>query len=129
MSAILIWVPSADAQRYCDSPVPDFPNRSEVSLFVAGFSSSTEDFTPSSVSHLNWHEMMNQFLNPMFPGLVAGFRLVDARVAHDGAAERTVRVQFATALYFEVLGVRAQLGRTFNGDEERPEDTPRQACR
>jgi hypothetical protein len=124
MFAILIGVQSAEAQRYCDSPDPDFLNRSEVSLFVSGFSTSTENFTPSTVSHLNWHEMTNQFLKaPSFPGLVAGFRLVDARVSHEGAAERTVRVQFATALYFEVLGVRAQMGRTFNGDEERPEDS------
>ena len=48
--------------------------------------------------------------------------MVDARVAHEGAAERTIRVQFVTALYFEVLGVGAQIGRTFNGDEERPEN-------
>lgn len=120
----LIGVPSAEAQRYCESPDPTAPNRSEVSLFVAGFSSSTEkNVTPSSVSHLNWHEMTNQLLRaPALPALVAGFRLVDAPVAHEGAAERTIRVQFVTALYFEVLGVRAQMGRTFNGDEERPED-------
>lgn len=121
-SGILIWVPSAQAQRYCESPVPHFRNRSEVSLFVSGSSSSTGNLAPTSVSHLNWHEMTNQFLNPIFPALVAGFRLVDARVSHEGAAERKVRVQFVTALYFEVLGVRAQMGRTFNGDEERPED-------
>jgi hypothetical protein len=121
--AILIWVPSAEAQRYCDSPVPHFPNRSEVSLFVSGFASSTGNLTMSSVSHLNWHEMTNQFLKaPSFPALVAGFRVVDARVSHEGAAERKIRVQFVTAPYFEVLGVRAQMGRTFNGDEDRPED-------
>lgn len=121
VAAILAWVPSAEAQRYCDSPSPGFPNRSEVSLFVTGSSSRTGTFTPSSVSHLNWHEMTNQLMNPMF-GLVAAFRLVDARVAHEGAAERTVRVQFVTAMYFGVLGVRAQMGRTFDGTEDRPED-------
>ena len=52
----------------------------------------------SSVSHLNWHEMTNQFLKaPSFPALVAAFRVVDARVSHEGAAERKIRVQFVTA--------------------------------
>lgn len=55
---------SAEAQRYCDAPVPNSRNQSEVALYVAGFSSSTGDVTPSSVSHLNYHEMQNHFFQP-----------------------------------------------------------------
>jgi hypothetical protein len=117
-AAIVVSAPSAEAQRICDPPVPGFRNRSEVSLFVSGFWSSTGTFTQSSVSHQNYHEMTNY----SFPATFAGFRLEDARVTDEGAAERTVRVQFVTANYFEVLGVSAAMGRTFHSDEDRPED-------
>lgn len=118
MSAILIWAPSAEAQRYCNSPDPDNPNRSEVLLFVSLFSSSAGSLTPSSVSHLNYHEMQNQ----PFPAIFAGFRQADARVALEREAERTVRVQFVTGSYFQVLGVTAKMGRMIQADEDRPED-------
>jgi hypothetical protein len=94
-------------------------NRSEVALFVSGYSSGTGNFTPSSVSHLNYHEMQNH----TFPAVFAGFRLVDARVSYEAAAERTIRVQFVTGSYFVVLGVDAQLGRVFSPADDRPEDT------
>jgi MacB-like periplasmic core domain len=118
LATIVVPVPSAEAQRYCNSPVPDFHNRSEVSLFVSGISTSTGNFTLSSVSHVNYHEMQNHF----FPALFAGFRVIDAGVLHEGAAERTLRVQFVTGSYFQVLDVTAQMGRVINPDEDVPED-------
>lgn len=114
----IVSVTSAEAQRYCETPLPDLRNRSEVALFVSGYSSGTGNFTPSSVSHLNYHEMQNH----TFPAVFAGFRLVDARVTYEAAAERTIRVQFVTGSYFVVLGVQAQLGRVFSPAEDRPED-------
>lgn len=121
LTAILLSVPPVRTQRLCDSPVPGIPSPSRVSVFVAGFSSSTGDFTQVSVSHLNYHEMTNQF---NFPALFAGFRLADARVAHPGETERKVRVQLVTGSYFDVLQIRAQRGRTLYADEDRPEDNP-----
>lgn len=118
LTAIVAALPSAEAQRYCNSPVPYFPNRSEVSLFVSGTSSSTGNFTLTSVSHLNYHEMGNHFFSAIF----AGFRVTDARVSDGGGAERTVPVQYVTGSYFQVLDVNAQMGRVINPDEDRPED-------
>ena len=119
-AAIVVSAPSAEAQRTCDPPVPGLRNRSEVSLFVSGFWSGTEKFTQSSVSHLNYHEMTNY----SFPAIFAGFRVEDARVSDEGAAERTVHLQFVSHRYFEVLGVSATMGRTFDVSEDRPEERP-----
>lgn len=118
LAAIVVSVPSVEPQRYCNSPVPYFPNRSEVSLFVSGISSSAGNFTLTSVSHLNYHEMQNHF----FPALFAGFRVMDARVSDGGRAERTLRAQFVTGSYFQVLDVNAQMGRVINPGEDVPED-------
>jgi hypothetical protein len=119
-AAILMWAPSAAAQRTCDPPVPGLRNRSEVSLFVSGFWSSSEKFTQSSVSHQNYHEMTNH----TFPAIFAGLRVEEARVADDGAAERRLHVQFVSHRYFDVLGISAAMGRTFDGNDDRPEDKP-----
>jgi hypothetical protein len=115
---LLISVSSAEAQRYCNPPLPYSRNQSQVSLYVSGSLSSPGSFTPSSVSHLNYHEMLNH----TFPAIFAGFRLADARVSPEGATERTVRVQFVTGRYFDVLGVNAQIGRVFYAFEDVPED-------
>lgn len=117
-AAIVVSVSSAEPQRYCNSPFPYFPNRSEVSLFVFGISSSTGNFALTSVSHLNYHEMQNHF----FPALFAGFRVMDARVSDGERAERTLRAQFVTGSYFQVLDVNAPMGRMINPGEDVPED-------
>lgn len=111
---------AAEAQRYCKPPVPYSRNQSEVALYASGFSNSTGTFTPSSVSHLNYHEMTNH----TFPAIFAGFRLGNAHVSYDAAPERTVPVQFVSWRYFEVLGVDTQMGRIFTATEDRPEDNP-----
>ncbi len=113
-------VSPAEAQRYCTSARSYSRNQSEVALYVSGLSSSPGTFTLSSVSHLNYHEMQNH----TFPGLFAGFRPADARVSYDAAPERTVRVQFVSWRYFDVLGVEPQMGRTFTVAEDIPEDDP-----
>jgi MacB-like periplasmic core domain len=118
--SILASAPSADAQTTCDAAMPGVHNPSEVSVFVTGYSSRTGDFTLSSVSHLNYNEISTRPITAVF----AGFRLMDGRVARPGQTERTVRVQVTTAAYFDVLGVRPQMGRMFLPDEDRPEDTP-----
>ena len=45
-------------------------------------------------------------------------------MSDEGAAERTVHLQFVSHRYFEVLGVSAAMGRTFDVSEDRPEERP-----
>lgn len=114
-------VPSAEAQRYCKpSPVPEFINQSQVALFVSGSSSGAGNYTLNSVSHLNYLEMTNH----NFPGIIAAFRVEDARVSREEGAEQTVRVQFVTGRYFDVLDVTPQMGRMIEIAEDAPENAP-----
>lgn len=117
--SILASTPSAQAQLTCDAAMPGVHNPSEVSVFVTGFSSNTGDFTLSSVSHQNFNEISDRPITAVF----AGFRLTDGHVARPGQTARTVRVQVTTAAYFDVLGVRPQMGRMFRADEDREWDT------
>lgn len=119
LTAIMVSLPRAKAQEVCDLTVPGVPNPSRVGVFMSGFWNSAQTFIQSSVSHLNYHEMTNND----FPGVLAAFRLADGRVARAGETERTVRVQFVSGPYFDVLWVRAQVGRMFNVDDDRPEDS------
>lgn len=116
--AVLIRVPSLDAQGPCDSPVPHVKDPGEVSVFVPGVSSSTGTFTPATVSHLNYHEMTNN----TFSGIFAGVRQLDARVGFERGTGRTVRLQYVSGIYFQVLEVAAKMGRVFQAAEDRPED-------
>ena len=117
---ILASASSANAQTACDAAMPGVHNPSEVSVFVTGYSSRPGDFTLTSLSHLNYMEVAHDPHTAMF----AGFRLMDGRVARPGQTARTVRVQVTSGNFFDVLGVRPQMGRLFDPGDDRPEDAP-----
>jgi predicted permease len=67
------------------------------------------------LSHLNWKDLREQ--NDVFEEL-AGYDWTGVSVSFDGGEPAVVFGQLAAGNYFDALGLRAELGRTFRPEED-----------
>jgi predicted permease len=72
-------------------------------------------FDRAPISWLNYQDLRDQ--NNVFQDLVATFGPIPVTMMVDNAPQQ-VQMGLSTANYFDVLGVRAQMGRTFLPDED-----------
>ena len=94
-------------------PLPIERPESIVSLYT-----SDAEGPYSTFSYLDYADLRDQ--NSVFSGLV-GHSLMLAAFGRDGARTRLLIGEVVTGNYFDVLGVRAAVGRTFLPEEDRVE--------
>lgn len=82
-----------------------------------GRSRQEGSFTPSWLTYPNRADLLS--MTPAIEGL-AGYQTGDVNLALERGAARRVTVEYVSADYFPVLGVRQRLGRFFTLDEDRP---------
>lgn len=98
-------------------PVPGVTDPANVSVFWVGRHSDKGSFSPGRLSYPNLADVVAR-LKTMSLGAYQGGGMV--AIAGGGQAARNVSTQYVTAGYFDVLGVRMQIGRPFT----RADDTP-----
>src|SRR5579863_1325376 len=90
-------------------------NPRELVLFNAGGPHHGMTLGPNTFSYPMYRDFRDQ--RTVFSGVMAYFRF-DASIATRGQTERA-KGELVSGNYFEVLGVRAVLGRTFTSDDDR----------
>jgi hypothetical protein len=98
-------------------PVPGVRESKNVSVFWVGRPKPPTSFSVGRLSYPNLADIVPR-LKTMSLGAYQGGGMI--AVAGGDQSARNVSHQYVTASYFEVLGVRMQLGRHFTA----PEDTP-----
>jgi predicted permease len=97
-------------------PVPGVIDPEKVSAVWVGSFSDRGSFSVSGISYPNLADVA-----PRLRTLSLGaYRSCHAPVAGGGQAARGIAIQCVTASYFDVLGVRLQLGRPFTDAEDTP---------
>jgi predicted permease len=97
-------------------PVPGVTDPANVSVIWVGTFSDRGGFSVSSLSYPNLADMSARLQTLS----VAGYRRSGAPVAGGGQSARNLDMQHVTASYFDVLGVRMQIGRPFTAAEDMP---------
>jgi predicted permease len=97
-------------------PVPGVRDPGNVSVIWVGTFRSSGSFTVSSLSYPNLADIASRLQSLT----IAGYQRGGGPVAGGGQLARTIDMQYVTASYFDVLGVRMQLGRTFTAAEDAP---------
>jgi putative ABC transport system permease protein len=97
-------------------PVPGVRNPADVSVIWVGQYSDRGSFSVASLSYPNLADASAR-LQTLSLGAYQGS---GAPVAGGGQAARNVAMQCVTPSYFDVLGVRMQLGRPFTAVEDTP---------
>ena len=97
-------------------PVPGVADPDNVGVFWVGRRDG-RSFSPSRLSYPNLADVTPK-LKTMTLGAYQGGGTI--AVAGGGQAARNVPAEFVTAGYFDVLGVRMQIGRPFTAAEDRP---------
>src|SRR5687768_15969278 len=98
-------------------PVPDVADPANVSVYWVDRYSDKGSFTPGRLSYPNLADVVARLKTISLGAYDAGGMVA---IAGGGQGARNVSTQYVTASYFEVLGVRMQIGRPFT----RAEDTP-----
>ena len=99
-------------QQLLDNPFPVHRSEELVSVVM------TDKRNPGNLpmSHLNFKDMRAQ--NGVF-GDVAAFAFAQVNYLGDGGTAEQIAAQVVSGNYFDVLGARPALGRTFRPDEDR----------
>ena len=97
-------------------PVPGVTDPANVSVIWVGQYNDRGGFTVSSLSYLNLADAASR-LQAFSVGAYQG---CGGPVAGGGQVARNLSMQCVTASFFEVLGVRMQVGRPFTAAEDRP---------
>jgi predicted permease len=98
-------------------PVPGVTDPENVSVFWVGRRSSDRSFSPSRLSYPNLADVTSKLTTMSLGGYQGGGSVA---VAGGNQAARTIPAEFVTASYFDVLGVRMQVGRPFTAAEDVP---------
>jgi predicted permease len=97
-------------------PVPGVADPGNVSIIWVGRPRETGSFTVSSLSYPNFADVSRRVETVA----LGGYATCSAPVAGGGQLARALSIQCVTASYFDVLGVRMQLGRPFTAAEDIP---------
>jgi len=97
-------------------PVPGVTKPADVSVFWVGRKNGDRSFSPWRLTYPNLADAVAR-LKTISLGAYQGGGIVAA--AGGGQRARNVSAQYVTASYFDVLGVRMQVGRTFMAAEDR----------
>lgn len=98
-------------------PVPGVRSPKDVSVFWVGRKMSEQSFRPSFLSYPNLTDVVARLKTVSLGAYQGG---TATPVAGSGQAPRVLSVQFVTSAYFDVLGVRMQVGRPFTAAEDTP---------
>ena len=98
-------------------PVPGVTDPGNVSVFWVGRHGEKGSFSPGRLSYPNLVDVIAR-LKTMSLGAYQGGGMV--AIAGGGQGARNVSAQYVTAGYFDVLGVRLQIGRPFTVAEDTP---------
>ena len=97
-------------------PVPGVTDPANVSVIWVGQYNDRGGFTVSSLSYLNLADAV-----PRLQTFSLGaYQACGGPVAGGGQSARNLSMQCVTASFFDVLGVRMQVGRPFTAAEDRP---------
>ena len=97
-------------------PVPGVADPGQVSVVWVGTPSSRGGFSVSNLTYPNLADISSRVKTITIGAYQGG----DAPVAGGGQAARNLVLQHVTASYFDVLGVRMQMGRPFSAAEDTP---------
>ena len=97
-------------------PVPGVTDPANVSVIWVGTSREAGSFSPSFLSYPNLADISSRVQTLS----IGGYQGCMAPVAGGGQRARNVAMNCVTASYFDVLGVRMQLGRPFTAAEDTP---------
>jgi hypothetical protein len=97
-------------------PVPGVTDPANVSVIWVGQYSDRGSFSVSSLTYLNLADATErvQALS------IGGYQACSAPVSGGGQTARNLSMQCVTASFFDVLGVRMQIGRPFTAAEDLP---------
>jgi putative ABC transport system permease protein len=98
-------------------PVPGVTDPANVSVFWVGRPGDKGSFGPSRLSYPNMTDMIPRLKSMSLGAYQRGGQVA---VAGGGQAARNVSTDYVTAGYFDVLGVRMQIGRPFTAAEDTP---------
>jgi putative ABC transport system permease protein len=98
-------------------PVPGVTDPTNVSVIWVGTSRERGSFSPSWLSYPNLGDVSSR-TRTLSIGAYQGGGAIP--VAGGGQAARNIQTQYVTGTYFDVLGVRMQLGRPFTAAEDTP---------
>jgi putative ABC transport system permease protein len=98
-------------------PVPGVTDPANVSVFWVGRHTEKGGFSPARLSYPNLADVSARVKTISLGGYQGGATFA---VAGGGQGARNLSAQFVTAGYFDVLGVRMQLGRPFTAAEDTP---------
>jgi putative ABC transport system permease protein len=97
-------------------PVPGVTDPAKVSVIWVGQSREPGSFSVASLSYPNLADISTRLTTVT----LGAYSSCGAPVAGGGQVARPISIQCVTASYFDVLGVRMQIGRPFTADEDRP---------
>jgi predicted permease len=97
-------------------PVPGVTDPANVSVIWVGQYSDRGSFSPSFLSYPNLADVSSRIQALT----IGGYQGCGAPVAGGGQTARNIPMHCVTASYFDVLGVRMQLGRPFTAAEDTP---------
>ena len=95
-------------------PVPGVADPGNVRFVWTGSWNPTGSFTPSFVSYPNYNDAATRLRHVT----LAGHQSSTVSVAAPNRAPRYVSAEFVTASYFDVLGLRVTVGRSFTETED-----------
>jgi len=97
-------------------PVPGVRDPANVGIVWVGTFSDRGSFSVSSLSYPNLADVSARLRTIA----IGGYQQSAAPVSGGGQAARNLSIQHVTASYFDVLGVRMQIGRPFTAAEDAP---------
>jgi predicted permease len=97
-------------------PVPGVSDPANVGIVWVGTFSDRGSFSVSSLSYPNLADISARLRTIA----IGGYQQSAAPVSGGGQAARNLSIQHVTASYFDVLGVRMQIGRPFTAAEDAP---------
>src|SRR5687768_12816991 len=97
-------------------PVAGVTDPANVSVIWVGQYTDRGSFSVASLTYLNLADAVGRIQSLS----LGGYQSCGAPVAGGGQAARNLSMQCVTASYFDVLGLRLQVGRPFTAAEDRP---------
>ena len=98
-------------------PVPGIPDSGSVSYYMHGTPSPRGGTITGRISYLNLRDMTSRLRKVHVTGTQG---LNNATVGGNGRPERYLSGEFVSATYFDVLGVRMQVGRPLGAIDDDP---------
>src|SRR5262245_37530074 len=97
-------------------PVPGVSDPAKVGVVWVGTRNDRTSFSPSSLTYPNLADVASR----LRAIAIGAYQRSDAPVAGGGQSARNLDVEHVTSSYFDVLGVRMQIGRPFTASEDTP---------